>query len=134
AATEAIAGGAKLILGPLFAKSVSVVAPIARQAGVGVIAFSNDRHVAGNGVYLLGFQVEPEVARMVAYAGARGMHRFAALIGDDALGKIATASLKEEVRRAGGALGSLETYPLSAHGLLEAMRANHAPNRAGAGG
>jgi ABC-type branched-subunit amino acid transport system substrate-binding protein len=130
AATEAIAGGAKLILGPLFAKSVSAVAPIARQAGVGVIAFSNDRHVAGNGVYLLSFQVEPEMARMVAYAAARGMHRFAALIGDDALGKIAAASLKEEVHRAGGTLVALESYPLSANGMLEPMRAISAQIRA----
>ena len=53
AAEEAIKGGAKLILGPLFAKSATAVAPVARQAGVPVIAFSTDRQVAGNGVYLL---------------------------------------------------------------------------------
>ena len=63
AAEEAIKNGAKLILGPLFAKSVAAVAPVARQGNVAVVAFSNDRHVAGNGVYLLGFQVEPEVPR-----------------------------------------------------------------------
>ena len=56
AAEEAIKGGASSILGPLFAKSVAAVAPVARQADVPVIAFSNDRQVAGNGVYLLSFQ------------------------------------------------------------------------------
>ena len=61
AAEEAIKGGATLILGPLFAKSVTAVAPVARQAGVPVVAFSNDRQVAGNGVYLLSFQPAPEV-------------------------------------------------------------------------
>ena len=67
AADEAIKGGAKLILGPLFAKSATAVAPVARQAGVPVIAFSTDRQVAGSGVYLLSFQPAPEVARVVAY-------------------------------------------------------------------
>src|SRR4029077_6136864 len=40
AAEEAIKGGAKLILGPLFAKAVGAVAPVARQADVAVVAFS----------------------------------------------------------------------------------------------
>ena len=123
AAEEAINNGAKLILGPLFARSVAAVAPVARQANVPVIAFSNDRHVAGNGVYLLGFQVEPEVARIVGYVAQRGMRRFAALIADDALGKIAGASFRQEVARAGGTIVALQTYPPTANGVLEPMRA-----------
>jgi branched-chain amino acid transport system substrate-binding protein len=123
AAEEAINNGAKLILGPLFAKSVVAVAPVARQANVPVIAFSNDRHVAGNGVYLLGFQVESEVARIVGYLGQRGMRRFAALIADDALGKIAGASFRQEVARVGGTVVALQTYPPTANGVLEPMRA-----------
>ena len=88
-----------------------------------MIAFSNDRHVAGNGVYLLGFQVEPEVARVVGYVAQRGMRRFAALIADDALGKIAGASFRQEVARAGGTIVALQTYPPTANGVLEPMRA-----------
>ncbi len=37
---EAVKAGAALILGPLFAKSVAAVAPVARQAGIPVITFS----------------------------------------------------------------------------------------------
>jgi len=122
AAEEALKGGAKLILGPLFAKSVTTVAPLARQANVPVIAFSNDRHVAGNGVHLLSFQVEPEVARVVAYAAQQGKRRFVALVADDALGKIAGARFREAVSRAGGTVIALETYPMSANGMLEPMR------------
>ena len=91
AAEEAIKGGAKLILGPLFAKSATAIAPVARQAGVPVIAFSTDRQVAGNGVYLLSFQPAPEVARVVAFAARQGKRRFAALIPQDAFGKIVAA-------------------------------------------
>jgi ABC-type branched-subunit amino acid transport system substrate-binding protein len=122
AAEQAITGGAKLILGPLFAKSVAAAAPVARQANVPVIAFSNDRHVAGNGVYLLGFQVEREVARIVAYAAQHGKRRFAALVAEDALGTLAAQSFKDEVSRAGGSIIALERYPASANGVLEPMR------------
>jgi branched-chain amino acid transport system substrate-binding protein len=122
AAEEAIKGGAQLILGPLFAKAVSAVAPAARQAHVPVVSFSTDMHVAGNGVYLLSFQPAPEVARIVAYAGQKGKRRFAALIPDDALGKVASAAFTEAVGRAGGTIVALETYPLTANAVVEPMR------------
>ena len=122
AAEDALKGGAKLILGPVFAKSVTTVAPLARQANVPVISFSNDRHVAGNGVHLLSFQVEPEVTRAVAYATQQGKRRFVALVADDALGKIAGAKFREAVGRAGGNVIAYETYPLSSNGVLEPLR------------
>jgi ABC-type branched-subunit amino acid transport system substrate-binding protein len=124
AAEEAIKSGAGLILGPLFAKSVSAVAPVAGQAGIAVVAFSTDRQVAREGVYLLSFQPAPEVARIVAFAAQHGKRRFAALIPEDAFGKIAQASFTEAVTRAGGTVVALETYPqpASANGLLEPMR------------
>src|SRR4051794_12951193 len=52
AANEALGQGNGLILGPLLAEDVRAVAPVARHAGVPVIAFSNDTSVAGDGVYL----------------------------------------------------------------------------------
>ena len=122
AARDAIKDGASLILGPLFAKSVAAVAPIARQANVPVVAFSNDRQVAGRGVYLLSFQPAPEIARVVSYATRQGKRRFAALIPDDAFGKVAAAGFRDAVERSGGTIVALETYPGSANGMLEPMR------------
>src|SRR5262249_54425088 len=124
AAEEAIKGGARLILGPLFAKSATAVAPVARQAGVPVIAFSTDRQAASSGVYLLSFQPAPEVTRAVAYAVRQGKRRFAALIPEDAFGKIVSASFTEAVSRSGGSVVALATYahPPSATGILEPMR------------
>lgn len=122
AAEDAIKGGASLILGPLFAKSVTAVAPVAQKANVPVIAFSNDRQVAGNGVYLLSFQPTPEINRVVAYAAQQGKRRFVALVPDDAFGALAAASFKDAVARVGGTVVALEAYPHSANGMLEPMR------------
>ncbi len=122
AAEEAIKAGAGLILGPLFAKSVLTVAPVARQAGVPVITFSNDRQVAGNGVYLLSFQPGPDVERVVSYAAQEGKRRFVALVPDDPFGKITEAAFKEAAGRSQVTLVAIDRYPASANGTLEPMR------------
>ena len=123
AAEDALKSGATLILGPVFAKSVAAVAPAARKAGVPVIAFSNDRQVAGNGVYLLSFQPEPEVERVVAYAASRGKRRYAALISQDAFGKLVEPVFRNTVSRSGGTIVAIETYQTgSANAMLEPLR------------
>src|SRR5439155_1567617 len=50
AAQQALDEGAELILGPLFAYSVTPVGQLARARNVPVIAFSTDANVAANGV------------------------------------------------------------------------------------
>ena len=122
AADEAMKEGAGLILGPLFAKSVSAVAPMARAASIPVVAFSNDRTVAGNGVHLLGFQPGPDVQRIVSYASAQGKKRFVALVPDDPLGRVAGAVFRDAVASAGGTVIAMETYPMSANAVLEPLR------------
>ncbi len=122
AAEDVLKSGATLIMGPLFAKSVSAVAPVARKANVPVVAFSNDRQVAGNGVYLLSFQPTPEIVRVVEYAARQGKRRYAALIPQDAFGRIAEAVFKDAVSRSGGTIVALETYAGSANAMLEPLR------------
>lgn len=120
AAEDSIKDGATLILGPLFAKSVTAAAPVARGAKVPVIAFSNDRQVAGGGVYLLSFQPAPEVERIVAYAAQKGKTRFAALIPQDVFGKAVDPVFRSAVTRAGGTIVALETY--ATNSVLEPIR------------
>jgi ABC-type branched-subunit amino acid transport system substrate-binding protein len=122
AAEDAIKVGATLILGPLYAKSVAAVAPVARRAGVPVVAFSTDRQVAGNGVYLMSFLPAPEVERVVAFAAKRGKLRYAALIPSDDFGKLVEPVFRDAVARAGGTVVALETYPANANALLEPLR------------
>ena len=61
AAQQALAEGAEIIIGPLFAQSVAAVGQVARGRGVPVIAFSTDVSVASRGVYLLSFLPESDV-------------------------------------------------------------------------
>ena len=79
AALALLEGGVDLILGPLFAESVSAVATHARAERVTVVAFSTDRTAAREGVYLLGHTPRTQIRRVFAHAAANG-HRHIALL------------------------------------------------------
>lgn len=131
AAEEAIKEGAEVILGPLLSRAVPGAASVAKPAGIPVIAFSNDRQVAGQGVYLMSFLVEPEVARVVSFAASQGKRRFAALIPDDAYGRSIEPAFREAVARAGGSIAAIELYPVQANGMLETAKRVMATVKAG---
>jgi len=119
AATEAIAAGAEIILGPLFSRSAAAIAPLARKANVPVISFSNDRTVAGNGVYLLSFLPDQEVSRIISFAAAQGRSRVVALLPKDALGDQLDQSLRAATTRAGSTLVAVERYALNTTAILD---------------
>jgi branched-chain amino acid transport system substrate-binding protein len=119
AATEAIAAGAEIILGPLFSRSTAAIAPLAQKANVPVISFSNDRTIAGNGVYLLSFLHDQEVSRIITFAAAQGRARVAALLPKDALGNQLEQSLRAATARSGSTLVAVERYALNTTAILE---------------
>ncbi len=122
AAADAIAQGAHLILGPLFAQSAVAAAEVARPAGVAVVAFSTDRSVAGDGVYLLGFMVEEQVTRVVDHAYGEGLLRFATLAPDTPYGQAVVGALETAARDRGGVVSRLEIYPPTETELAETVK------------
>lgn len=122
AAADAIAEGAEILVGPLTAEATVAVAPVARQANVPVLSFSNDRRVAGPGVYLMSVLPEQEVERIVTYAAAQGKRRFAALVPDDGYGQVVEAALHRAAQRHGGSVAAVVRYPLAANAMLEPVR------------
>jgi branched-chain amino acid transport system substrate-binding protein len=100
AARKLLAEGAEVIVGPLFGPSVATVAPIARDRGVPVLAFSTERSVAGNGVYLLSFLPQNEVRRVVTYAASQGHQNFAAMVPQTAYGDVVASAFTDAVKSA----------------------------------
>jgi len=107
---QAMAEGAEIILGPLFAASVPATAQATRARGTSVIAFSTDSSVAGRGVYLLSFLPESDINRIVDYAAGTGKRSFAALVPDNAYGNVVEAAFKQAVGRKGGRVIAFEKY------------------------
>jgi branched-chain amino acid transport system substrate-binding protein len=120
AAEEALAEGAELFIGPLFAGSVQAAGQVAKQAGKPVIAFSTDSTVASRGVYLLSFLAQEEVDRIIGYASAQGRRSFAALVPDNTYGNVVEASFREAAAKRGARVVAMERYsPGQAAGAVQ---------------
>lgn len=117
AARAALEDGADIILGPLFGSSVDAVGAVTRPAGVPVIAFSTDAGTAGQGVYLLSFPPEIEVARIVEYASRRGVERYAYLGSQNRYGMAVYNALQSNAELNAGYVASESFYT----GDVEAM-------------
>ncbi len=114
AAQQLLAQGAEVIVGPLFGPSVSAVAPIARDRGVPVLAFSTEKSVAGNGAYLLSFLPQNEVSRVVGYAAANGHRQFAVLAPQTAYGDVTKDAFTDAVTAVHGTIVDVERFPPNA--------------------
>jgi len=121
-AQQAISEGAEIIIGPLFAQSVSAVGQIARTSNIPVIAFSTDVSVAARGVYLLSFLPETDVRRIVDFSISRGNRSFAAILPDNAYGTVVEGAFQQEVSRRGGRVLVLEKYTPEGNRINEAAR------------
>jgi len=121
-AQQAISEGAEIIIGPLFAQSVSAVGQVARTSNIPVIAFSTDVSVAARGVYLLSFLPETDVRRIVEFSISRGKRSFAAILPDNAYGTVVEGAFQQEVSRRGGRVLVLEKYTPEGNRINEAAR------------
>ncbi|MEK7265357.1 MAG: penicillin-binding protein activator, partial [Pseudomonadota bacterium] len=110
AARSALAEGAEIILGPLFSETVAAAAPVARAANVPLIAFSSDMQSAGEGVYLLSFPPEIEIARVTEFAMLRGKERFGLIAPANDYGQRVATAFNEVLALRGGVLVHEERY------------------------
>ena len=122
AAQQALDEGAAIVLGPLFAQSVSLVGQVTRARNVPVIAFSTDANVASSGVYLLSFLPESDVQRIVQHATSSGKRSFAALVPENPYGAVVEAAFRQDVARRGGQVVVLEHYPHDKAGMANPVR------------
>lgn len=110
AADAAIAAGARLIVGPLFAADVAAVAAKARAAGVSVLSFSNDLSVAGPGVFVMGVPPRAQIDRVIAFARSRGLMRFGGLLPNNGYGAAVESAMRASVVKVDGQLSVIERY------------------------
>ena len=123
AANQALAAGNELILGPLTAGDVRAVAPIARSASVPVIAFSNDRDVAGNGIFIMGTVPTESIDRVVEYAKGKGAKRLGGLVPKNLYGERISLGLLSAAQTAKIAIGGIQSYGPTAASVRSAAAA-----------
>ena len=122
AGRDILARGAKLLLGPLFAESVASVITQALKSGVNMVAFSNNRAVAGDGSFLFGQLPREQVVRIVDYAHAQGVLRFASLAPDTPYGHQVVNDLAQAVANIGGTLTNTAFFTEDPDNIRQAVR------------
>lgn len=110
AARSALAGGAELLLGPIFSDSVAAVKPIAKQAGVNVIAFSTDWKQAGGGTFIMGFMPFDQIQRVAQFAAARNIHSVGIIAPDTEYGTITNSAFQSAATRYGMKIAGTERF------------------------
>ncbi len=110
AARAAIADGAQLIIGPLFATDIPLATPIAQMNGLQMLTLSTDTSLTQRGVYVMGLAPGQQVERVVAFAIAHGAHNFAALVPSTPYGELVGQTFRNAVTEHGGTIIDYQTY------------------------
>ncbi|MGR3485330.1 MAG: penicillin-binding protein activator [Paracoccaceae bacterium] len=122
-AAQAVADGAKVILGPLYGGAANAAGVAVAETGINLLAFSNNPTIAGGNVFVLGPTFANTADRLVAYGRARGIDRYMVVHADDLQGQIGRQAIAGAVERRGGTLTGAQSYALTEEAIAAAAPA-----------
>ena len=113
AATQAVADGAKIILGPVYGEAANAAGNAAAAAGVNVLSFSNNTTIAGGNVFVLGPTFDNTAARLVGYAKRAGKDRIVVVYANDIGGQLGRNAIQQAISANGATMAGSVDYALS---------------------
>ena len=116
-ANEAVAAGAKIIVGPLFAEAANAVALAMKPHDVNVLSFSNNAEIAGGNLFVLGNTFGSVADRLVGYGVRQGKRRILEVAEDDVAGQIGGRAIEGAIARNGASLAGKVSHPVSQQGI-----------------
>jgi ABC-type branched-subunit amino acid transport system substrate-binding protein len=119
-ATQAVADGAQIILGPVFAQEANAAGVAVAGSGVNVLAFSNNTDIAGNNVFVLGPTFDNTASRLASYAVRQGKSRIMIVHDRNTAGELGRAAIARGVQAAGGSVVATGSYEFSQNGVASA--------------
>ena len=121
AAAKAVADGATVILGPVFAEEANAAGVAVAAAGVNVLSFSNNPAIAGGNVFVLGPTFENTARRLAGYAVRSGKSKVMIIHDRNAQGEAGRAAIQAGVVSAGGSVVATGGYEFSQNGIVQAI-------------
>jgi ABC-type branched-subunit amino acid transport system substrate-binding protein len=121
AASQAVAEGAQVILGPVFAEEANAAGVAVAGAGVSVLSFSNNPAIAGGNVFVLGPTFDNTARRLAAYAERSGKSKIMIVHDRNAQGEAGRAAIQKGVASAGGSIVATGNYEFSQNGIVQAI-------------
>ncbi len=122
-ARQAVADGAKIIVGPLFAEAANSVGSAVSSQNINVLSLSNNTQIAGGNVFVLGNTFENTANRLVQYAARNGLNNIAAVASENAAGEIALDAVRKATTAAGANYTGSTSYAFSTEGVVGAVAA-----------
>ena len=119
-AQRAVADGARIILGPVFAQEANAAGVAVAPQGVNVLSFSNNIDIAGANVFVLGPTFENTARRLVRYAGSQGQRKVMIIHDRTPAGEAGRAAIARAVAGSGSTLVSTVGYEFSQNGVVQA--------------
>jgi len=119
-AQKAVAEGAQVILGPVFAQEANAAGVAVAASGVNVLSFSNNTDIAGNNVFVLGPTFDNTAKRLAGYAVRQGKGKVMIVHDRNTAGDLGRAAIDRGVRAAGGSVVAVGNYEFSQNGVMSA--------------
>jgi ABC-type branched-subunit amino acid transport system substrate-binding protein len=119
-ASKAVAEGAQIILGPVFAQEANAAGLAVAASGVNVLAFSNNTDIAGNNVFVLGPTFDNTAARLAAFSVRQGKANIMIVHDKNTAGELGRAAIQRGVSIAGGTVVATGSYEFSQNGVVSA--------------
>lgn len=123
AAQQAVAEGATVILGPVFAEEANAAGVAVASAGVNVLSFSNNPAIAGGNVFVLGPTFANTAQRLASYATRAGKSQIMIVHDRNAQGEVGRVAIQNAVAAAGGTVAATGSYEFSQNGIVQAVPA-----------
>lgn len=119
-ATKAVAEGAQVILGPVYAQEANAAGVAVASSGVSVLAFSNNPDIAGNNVFVLGTTFDSVARTLGRYAVGTGKSNVMIVHDRTTAGEIGRAAIQRGWTSAGGSVVGTASYEFSQNGIVQA--------------
>lgn len=121
-ATQAVNEGAKIILGPVYAKSANAAGVAVANRNVNVLSFSNNTGIAGGNVFVLGPTFQNTANRLVQYAAANGRQNIMIVHDQNVSGEAGAAAIRQAAANTSSATIVAEgSFEFSQNGVVQAV-------------
>ncbi len=121
AALNAVADGAKIIIGPLHAEAANAAAVSVANKNVNVLAFSNNPTIAGGNLFILGQTFDNTANRLAGYSARQGKKRVLTVYSNNLAGQLGKQAIAQAMAANGGSVVGAVGYDFSQQGVVSAI-------------
>ena len=119
-AQKAVADGAKIIVGPLFADAANAAGVAVAGQNVNILSFSNNTSIAGGNVFVLGPTFDNTANRLMSFAARQGKTKVLIAHPENVEGQFGRNAIQQAAARNGMQVVSVNPFEFSQPGVVAA--------------